>query len=208
MREIVRRLFQRAQGREVGAQLRVQELEEALGPREIAQPHAAQVAQRRLFGQPRTEQLANALRQQHLAAMRGGHDARRAVDRGAVVVVVAPFRDARVQAAACAQRQAAHPLELGERALQLHRGADGIEWIAEGRVQPVARLLHDVPAVPFHRLARERVVARHRRAHPIGLLLPEAGAALDVGEKERRGAGRLVQRGPRRGEGWMNTLID
>ena len=43
------------------------------------------------------------------------------------------------------------------------------------------------------RLAQEPVVAGQGGAHGVGVLLPEPGAALDVGEQERDGArGRLA----------------
>jgi hypothetical protein len=44
-RKIVRRRFERTQGGEILSQLRMHELVDVLGRRQIAQPHAAEIAQ-------------------------------------------------------------------------------------------------------------------------------------------------------------------
>ena len=50
----------------------------------------------------------------------------------------------------------------------------------------VAGHLDDGAAVALDGRARQRVVARERRLHPLGVRFPQARAALDVGEEERR----------------------
>ena len=44
----------------------------------------------------------------------------------------------------------------------------------------------------LHRRAGDRVMPRQCRLHPLGFLLPQAGAALDVGEQNGRDRGWLV----------------
>ena len=81
LRQVVGRGFQRAQRREVLAQRRMQHLVQTLRAREVAQAHEAQVAQRQGIGQPPAHQIDDRLREQHLAAVRGTHDARGTVHR-------------------------------------------------------------------------------------------------------------------------------
>ena len=124
--------------------------------------------------------------------MRRAHDARRAVDRAAEVVAVAPLDHPAVHAAAHAQREAAVGRRLGQRELQVDDRGDRVERIVEDGVDAVAQHLDDGAAVPLHRAAHERVVARERGPHPLGLLLPEPAAAFDVREQERDEAGRVL----------------
>jgi hypothetical protein len=191
LRQVVRRRLERAQRGEVAAQRGVLQLVEALGAGEVAQPHEAQVVQRQRLGQPAAHHVDDRLRQQHLPAVRGAHDARRAVERAAEVVVVAALRGADVQAAARPQFNAVSVLRAGERALEVERGLDGVERIGEHSAHPVAGHLEHAALVALHALARDAVVRGERLLHLRRLALPQPAAALDVREQERRDRGRL-----------------
>jgi hypothetical protein len=55
----------------------------------------------------------------------------------------------------------------------------------------IAECLKDMPAMGADNLTEECIVFSEGYSDPLGLLLPEAGAALDVGEQEgNRSAGK------------------
>src|SRR5207249_1419174 len=62
--------------------------------------------------------------------------------------------------------------------------------ILERGVKGVAHGLKDMAAAGLDDPAQERVVAREGLAHRVGMLLPQAGAPLDVGKEECDGSGR------------------
>ena len=167
------------------------DLVDPLGIGQVAQPDRAQVPQRNIAGQAVAHEVRNGLRQHDLAAVRGAHDPRRAVDRAAEIVVVTTLDDACVHPAAYAQRDAFGRGGVVENLLQLDRCAHRVERVLERRVQAVARHLDHRAAVALDRPAREGVVPGQRVGHPAGFLLPEAAAALDIGE-EKGGDGRRV----------------
>ena len=130
------------------------------------------------------------LRQQDLAAVRGAHDARGAIDRAAEVIAVAALGRSRVQAAAHAQRDAVGRRRIGERAAAAAtspRAASSGSSNAACTPSPV--ILTTRAAMALDGGARERIVARQRGAHRSRLRFPQPRAALDVGE-EQGGAGR------------------
>ena len=67
------------------------ELVDALGNRQILEPHATEIAQRTGGRQLLADTIDDRLRQQYLTAVRRTHDPCRAIDGTAEVVVVAPF---------------------------------------------------------------------------------------------------------------------
>ena len=204
LRQVVRRRLQRAQRRESRAQLRVLELKHLFGPGQIAQPHPAQVDERRALRQAALDAFGQCFRQQRLPAMRRAHDSRGAVHRGAEEVTVARLDQAHVQTAANAQRHAVAAIAVSQAALQLQGGRHRGGGIVEHGVDAVARGLDQAAALPKHAFAGDGVVARQRRGHPRGLLLPKSGAAFDVGEQDRQfgldgfGHARIVRRTSRR----------
>ena len=165
---------------------------DALGQRQVLEPHGTEVAQRARRRQCAADVIDHRLGQQDLAAVGGTHDPRRTIDGAAEIVVVAPLDFAKMQPAAHAQRQSGRRLGIGEPALNGHGGVESKDGVVEGRVHPVAGHLHDGSVVGCDGAADDRVVVRQRGPHPLGLLLPELRAALDVGEKEgyRAGHGR------------------
>jgi hypothetical protein len=78
---------------------------------------------------------------------------------------------------------------IGQPLLQLQRGAERIERIVERAVCAVAAHFHHNAVVVLHRGAHDRIVARKRDLHALVLTIPQARAALDVGEQECRDAG-------------------
>ena len=119
LRQVVRRRLERAEGREVLAQLGMHRLVDVLRAREVAQPHTAQVAQRDPCRQLLPDRLHGSLREQDLATVGSPHDACGAVDGAAEVVVVAMLGRARVHAAAYGQRDPAGGRGIGERELEI-----------------------------------------------------------------------------------------
>ncbi|HLW12350.1 MAG TPA: hypothetical protein VKU81_06600 [Casimicrobiaceae bacterium] len=192
LRQVVRYCFERAQRGKVFAQRRMHHLIDPFRPREVAQAHGTKVAQRHAGRQPRFDQIGDGLRHQHLSAIGGAHDARGTVDGAAEEVVVAALDDAGVQSATDMQRDGVFALRLADRLLQRYRGADRIEGIAECCVESIAGRLDDEPSPGFDGTPRERIMAGEGGPHALGLLLPEARAAFDVGEQERRDGGLFL----------------
>ena len=175
------------------------ELEDALR-RQVAQPVLAQVAQRGARRQVVADQVGRRRREQHLAAVAGRQQPRQPVQgRGAVGAVAVGVGRAGVQ------RQP-HPQRLGQpgvgprlgqqRPLGVerrgHRGRGG----GEGGQQRVADRPGDDAAVVGDGGAEDRLVAGDGGRHGPGVVAPEAGAALDVGEEEGHRAAREVGRRP------------
>ena len=119
--------------------------------------------------------------------MRHAHDAGGAIHLGAIKIVVARFGCRAVQTAADAQRQAGGCSCIGQRVLQLQHRQQGLQRLLEDGVDAVARAFDDAPTVRLHGASVECVVPGQRGTHQVGLLLPQAGAALDVGEQETDG---------------------
>jgi histone H3/H4 len=152
--------------------------------------HRAQVRQAQTGRQAAGHTVGHRLRQQRLPAVRHAHHARSAVDHAAEEVAVAVFHRAAVQAAAHAQRQLVAAGVDGQVQLQLQGGQHTGQRVVEDRVDAVAGALDDTAAVRLHGRLANRVVPRQRQAHALGLALPQARAAFDVGEEkggERRG---------------------
>jgi hypothetical protein len=117
----------------------------------------------------------------------GAHDPRRAVDLGAVEIRIAALVRSRVQAAAHAQ-PCGGGLGIGQCQLHLHDRGERIVGTREGRVDAVAGGLHHGAPVLLDRRSRQGVVAGEARPACARRLLPQARAALDVGEEERYAA--------------------
>ena len=86
-------------------------------------------------------------------------------------------------------------LSARERSLRVDRGPHPVGGGGEHRVRAVAGGLHDGAAVRLDRGAHECVVARECGPHRLGLFLPQAGRAFDVGEQERHRSGRRLTHG-------------
>ena len=173
--------------REILAQLRVHDLEHALGRGQVLEADPAEITQRDLIRQTQADAVDHRLRQQHLAAVCCAHDACAAVDRRAEIVVVTVLDQADMQAAAHLQQHAFGGGRIGEGPQQRQRGVERVHRLLEGGEHAVAEHLHDDAAMGSDRGARQCVMARQRARHHLRLLFPETGTAFDIGEKNRRG---------------------
>lgn len=70
-----------------------------------------------------------------------------------------------------------------ERAGGRHRIGRAVEGGKEAVA--FAAALHQRPAVPLDHRRRQGVVTSQGVSHRLGVLLPEAGVALDIGQEER-----------------------
>jgi hypothetical protein len=70
-------------------------------------------------------------------------------------------------------------------------GVGGLGKDGEAAVALPARA-HEETTVPLDVLLYEDIMARQRLAHGVGVLLPQQGATLDVGEEEGDGPGRKL----------------
>ena len=136
------------------------------------------------------------MREQHLTAVGNAHDACSAVHGTAEEIAVPALIDPCMHAATHQKRQAFRSLLVREQLLKSYRGVHRIERIVKGRVHAVARHLHDGALVSFDCSSQDRVVACQRQAHALGFLLPQAGAALDVGEQIGCDCGRYLHAEP------------
>jgi hypothetical protein len=159
----------------------------ALGRRQVLQAHPSEIAQRDLAGQTIGDAIDYRLRDQELATVRRTHDARRSVHRRTEKVVVALLDFAQVQTASDATRNTFRCGRIGKRLLQIHGRFNGIERVRKRGIHAIAENFHEDPAVLLYGRTGERVVLFQRARDSIGLRLPEAGTAFDVGEKDRRG---------------------
>ena len=123
-----------------------------------------------------------------------GHagDTRRAIDGAAEKVVVAALDNASMQAATYPKGDALRRFGVGERLLQLQRGAYRIEGIVEGGVGSVAGHFHDNAAVALYGDPGDCVVARQAPDACVPVPAPKGGTALDIGEQESDDAGRCL----------------
>ena len=172
---------QRAEGR---PQRRMEELVDDLRLREILEREFAQRDQRCPVGKGPFAGPARGHREERLPAVPGVHHPCDAVERRAEVVAVAQFRRPGVQAHPHADDRPSRPRLDGERLLRGQRSGQPVRRRGEGGIERVAAGLEDVAAVLADRLAQQDVVARQGHAHEVGILLPQPGAAFDVGEQE------------------------
>jgi hypothetical protein len=130
-------------------------LEEVLGAIEILEPVLAGVPERDVLRQLVGDELVRGARDQHLPAVSGGADPRRAVDVQTDVVVVSDLRLARVDADAHADVDTLRPVLGRERPLRAHRGGDGVARPRE-RDEERVTLGVDLATVVLSNAARRR----------------------------------------------------
>jgi hypothetical protein len=117
------------------------------------------------------------------AAVRNAGDACGAVHDTAEVIVVTTLDSPCVKAAAHFERNPGSRRRIGERLLQLQCRPQCIARVIKHGMRTVADHLDNDAAMRFHCCAHERVVPRECGRHPLGMLLPQLRAALDVGKK-------------------------
>jgi hypothetical protein len=123
----------------------------------------------------------------------GAHDARSTVDWDAKEITVALFSNAGMKTATDTQRDARSGLAIGQCALELHSGGDGVARIAKCGVDTVTRHLYDDPAIALHGRANNRVMASDSLPHLRWLRLPKGGASLDIRKEKGKNLGVFVR---------------
>jgi hypothetical protein len=136
-------------------------------------------------------------REQDLATMTEREQPRQPVERRAKVVALARLGRATMECHAHAQRAGAVPAFLLQRPLRIKGGGECVGRPGEHRVDAVAGSLEDHSAVRADCLAQQAVMAGKRRPHRRVMLLPQLGAAHDIGEQERDCSARERLRFPR-----------
>ncbi len=159
---------------------------------EILQP----VRTERLYARERRQvvatEIVRRLGEKRLTAVTSREKARDTVERRAEIVAVAHFDRAGVKRHAHAQLRSFGPRLAMERALRFECRGKSVGRRVERRAEGVPARLEDVAVVIVDAVAQQRIVARERSAHRIGVRFPQPRAALDVGEEQRDGAGRNV----------------
>ena len=125
------------------------------------------------------DERARSLRDDHLAAVRGAHHPRRAVDVDADVALVGDDRLTRVDPDPHLHRTVA------ERLLSFSRGRNGVGCASERNEQRVALRVDLDPFVTTEHVAQGAPVIGKQRHVARPVLVQQARRALDVGEEER-----------------------
>jgi hypothetical protein len=179
--------FQGAQHRKVTGQVRVEQIENVFRLLEVFQTVRTQVEQAGLCRQMVAHQVGGRLGEEYLAAVCHRTEASAAVHCRAVVIAIAQCRIARVQCYAYAKGCLGRPGLDTERLLESEGGGHSVGRVGEDGEEAVslAALFDERAGVVGDNRGGEGVVAGERRFHRLGMLLPEACAALDVGEQKR-----------------------
>ena len=191
--QVRRHRAERAQRRELVAEIGMHELPDPLGPAEILQPVQPQIAQLGAVGQRIDHQIARGVGDQRLPAVPDRAHARAPDDRRAEVVAgIAQANLAGVERHAHAHFATRGPRFLRERALHVERRGHGVRRPREGADHAVAFTLLDRAHAAVQRDGgfEQLVVTGDRDRRLVGTRLPELRRALDVGEQERHRAGR------------------
>jgi hypothetical protein len=204
----------RGQRRELGRQLRVDELPDRRELVDALQPMLPQVDQLEVAAAPAVssavaddlphrarrlvvEGVDRRLAQQDLAALASGHHPRRAVHLQPVVVAGAHLGFARVDPHADAELGVDRPDLALQRELRLAGRVDRGARRVEGGAEAVTPFGEHVATVAADDREHQRVVSLERRPHGQRLVVPQLGRPLDVGEQERHQSHGSGSRRPR-----------
>ena len=160
------------------------DLEHPLRSAEVAQLELAEIHEIRCRRETVARERRGGLRDEDLAGMRGGHQARGAVHHRAVVVATPVLRIAGVQTHAHTQRSRRAPRLGLQRQLPGHCRVDGVRRGGKGGVHAVAGGLDDVAVVFEHRALQDLVVPGERVLHRLGMVLPQTSRPLEIREEE------------------------
>src|SRR5829696_401012 len=144
----------------------------------------AQVMQRGTVGKRVRGKERDGRRKQYLTTMTRGHESRGPIEGRAEVVTLAKGGLSGVEDHSDAKRARLAPRLADEVALCIEAGADAVYGRVEDRHEPIANRLHDMPCRTLHGVPQDRVVAFEGPLHGVLVVLPEPGAAFDVGEEE------------------------
>jgi hypothetical protein len=167
----------------------MEKLEEALRLLQVLETVRAQVAKVRVSRESLLHQGGSGLRQENLSSVRGSEEARHPVQRRSEVVATAWLDHAGVEGHPHPEGADLPPLLPEYGALGIEGSGDGCGSGGKSGADLVAHALEDTTAVGLDGAMHKDIVARERRFHRRSMLLPEPGAALDVGEEKGNGAG-------------------
>jgi len=179
--------------REVGRHTGSDDLEDMLGMAQAAQATFAKVAQLGVGRQVLAHELFGGEGEEGLTAVACGEEARDAVEGRAKVVAVALVGGAGVQRHTHTYGFRQIPLLPLKGALSGKGGEESGGRGRKGGIDGIADGLEDMAAVLFDGVAEDGVVAREGSRHGGGMLLPQPGGALNVGEEKGDGAGRKLR---------------
>ena len=183
---------ERAKRREGSREILDRDLEDLLRSIEVAEEVRPEVDELHAVRQPITDQRAGHRRGEDLVAVPDREDPGIAVEGRPEVVGIAGLGRARVEGHSGAQRAGLGPGRVAQPSLGLDRRRHCRERVDEDRQDAVAESLDDRPALRLDRGAEDPIVLGEGGAHPLAVLFPEAGAALDVRDQEGcRRRGRL-----------------
>ena len=185
--------IERLRRRKVSGKLGGEELVEALSLDQIAQPVPAEVAEGDPRIRPRTRQGGDRPRQQDLAAVGGTQQPSDPVHMRAEVVVPPLFCCAGVDRHPHPQATDLHPRGRRQRPLGGDRGANRRVRGEEDGAEGIPHGLEDVAAGVLDGAAHKRVMPGKRHRHRLGVVLPAAGAPLDIREEEGDGPARPLR---------------
>ena len=178
---------------EVVGQARAGQLEDPLGPGEVAEAMLAEIDEAQIVVERVARQLLGRERHEDLPALRRRHQARGAVDGRAVVVAVAELGVAGVHTDPHPQRPGLAPRLIGDRPLRASAAAASASCALANTAwmpSPVVFTICPLRA----RTASRRSASWRASASCIasGNVFPEAGRALEIGEEERHGSRRRI----------------
>ena len=184
---------QRGQRREVRRQIADDELEEVLGAIEVLEPVLAEIPERDVRRQLVGDQLARGARDQHLPAVSGGADPRRAVHVQTDVIVLPDLRLAGVDAHPHAHVDALGPTLGRERPLRAHRGGDRVARPREGDEERVTLGVDLATVVLVERRPQQALMLAKHLGVAAAQPRQQPRRTLDVAEQERDGAARKLR---------------
>src|SRR5713101_5387371 len=168
---------------------------ERLRPRQVFQPVQTEVAQTKTLRQACLDQGPSRVRNDDLAAVRGRRDPRGVMNIDADVLIADEWRFAGVEANPDADRFIPRPRLGGEFTLRLGGCAARVQGALEHAEKRIA-FGAQFPAVAACERRTQNLVMNHLRLHvALAELLHQLSRSLDIGEKERYGAGRKTHWG-------------
>ena len=186
--QVVGATVEALEGREVGRQVRDDELVQAFGALQVLEAVCAEVPQTHACRQVILDEGTRRLGQEGLPTVSSGADARRPMHVQADIAAGGKGRLAGMQAHAHPHRYTLRPGMAGNGTLRRHGRRHGVRGALEGRKKPVPRRV-DLVAIPrLERLTQQSPVLRQHLGIPVAQVLEEACGVLDVAEQEGDGA--------------------
>jgi hypothetical protein len=178
-----------AQVWELGRQIGREQLVHVFRSREIAETVFAEISQARVRWKIALREMCGHAGEQDLAAVADAEESGDAIDGGSEEVAVALVCGARVNGRAHVKAADCAEVLSRECSLRGKHRSDGIIGTREGRAESVPDRLEHVAAMVDDRGPYDLVVPADRRLHRGAIPFPSFGAALDIREGERDGAG-------------------